>query len=136
MPNSSQEQLLRRETIRELLLRAPADTQQALVDELNDRGLIATQSSVSRDLKDLGAIKTGKGYELPDSGSTTDDEARKLIDDYLAIQRDRVALRRSYVEPFAEALSGRKLMRFYQIENKIDAVMRYELAASIPVIEQ
>ncbi len=69
-------------------------------------------------------------------GSTTDDEARKLIDDYLAIQRDRVALRRSYVEPFAEALSGRKLMRFYQIENKIDAVMRYELAASIPVIEQ
>jgi len=33
-------------------------------------------------------------------------------------------------------LPGRKLMRFYQIENKIDAVMRYELAASIPVIEQ
>ena len=69
-------------------------------------------------------------------GTTTDDEARKLVDDYLAIQRDRVALRRSYVDPFAEALPGRKLMRFYQIENKIDAVMRYELAASIPVIEQ
>lgn len=74
MPNFSEEQLLRRETIRELLLRAPADTQQTLVDQLNDRGLIATQSSVSRDLKDLGAIKTGKGYELPNSGSGTDDE--------------------------------------------------------------
>jgi transcriptional regulator of arginine metabolism len=74
MPNSSEEQLLRRETIRELLMRAPADTQRVLVDELNARGLIATQSSVSRDLKGLGAIKTGKGYELPDSGSTTDDE--------------------------------------------------------------
>lgn len=69
-------------------------------------------------------------------GSTTDEEARKLVDDYLAIERDRVELRRSYVEPFAEALRGRKLMRFYQIENKIDAVMRYELAASIPVIDQ
>ena len=69
-------------------------------------------------------------------GSTTDDQARKLVDDYLAIERDRVELRRSYVESFAEALPGRKLMRFYQIENKIDAVMRYEVAASIPVIEQ
>ena len=69
-------------------------------------------------------------------GSTTDEQARKLVDDYLDIERDRVELRRSYVEPFAEALPGRKLMRFYQIENKIDAVMRYELAASIPVIEQ
>ena len=68
-------------------------------------------------------------------GKTTDDEARKLVDDYLDIQRDRVQLRRAYVKPFAEVLPGRKLMRFYQIENKIDAVMRYELAASIPVVE-
>ena len=69
-------------------------------------------------------------------GNTTDDQARELVDEYLVIQRDRVELLQSYVELFAEALPGRKLMRFYQIENKIDAVMRYELAASIPVIEQ
>jgi len=69
-------------------------------------------------------------------GSTTDDEARKLVDDYLAIELDGAELRQSYVEPFAEVLPGRKLMRFYQIENKIDAIMRYELAASIPVIGQ
>ncbi len=66
MPNSTQEQALRRDTIRQLLLRAPADTQQALVDELISRGLHATQSSVSRDLKDLGAVKTTRGYELPE----------------------------------------------------------------------
>jgi hypothetical protein len=28
------------------------------------------------------------------------------------------------------------VMRFYQIENKIDAVLRYELARAIPVVEQ
>lgn len=67
MPNSTQEQALRRDTIRQLLMRAPADTQQALVDELTARGLVATQSSVSRDLKDIGAIKTARGYELPDT---------------------------------------------------------------------
>ncbi|MBW2290028.1 MAG: hypothetical protein JRG90_19705 [Deltaproteobacteria bacterium] len=69
-------------------------------------------------------------------GSTTDDEAHKLVGIYLAVQRDRVALLQAYVEPFAEVLPGRTLMRFYQIENKIHTVMLYELAASIPVIAQ
>ena len=65
MPNFSQDQALRRDTIRRLLTRAPAHTQRSLVDALRARGLVATQSSVSRDLKDLGAVKTARGYELP-----------------------------------------------------------------------
>ena len=69
-------------------------------------------------------------------GSTTDDQARKLVDAYLAVQRDRAALLQSYVEPFAAVLPGRTLMRFYQIENKIHTVMLYELAETIPVIAQ
>ena len=74
MPNSTQEQTQRRDTIRQLLLRAPADTQHALVEALTSRGLHATQSSVSRDLKDLGAIKTARGYELPESPDDGKDE--------------------------------------------------------------
>ena len=74
MPNSTQEQAQRRDTIRQLLLRAPADTQQALVEALTSRGLHATQSSVSRDLKELGAIKTARGYELPESPNDDKDE--------------------------------------------------------------
>jgi len=75
MPNSTQEQALRRDTIRQLLMRAPADTQQSLVHELVARGLVATQSSVSRDLKDIGAIKTSHGYELPNPRSNDDEFA-------------------------------------------------------------
>jgi hypothetical protein len=33
-------------------------------------------------------------------------------------------------------LPGRKVARFYQIENKMDAVIRYDLAATIPVIDE
>ena len=73
MPHSSEDQTLRRETIRQLLQRGPAGTQQALVEELNQRGLVATQSSVSRDLKELGAIKTSEGYELPTSAEAGDE---------------------------------------------------------------
>lgn len=64
MPNSSEDQTLRRNAIRELLLEGPARTQQYLVDALVDQGLVATQSSVSRDLREMGAIKTPRGYEL------------------------------------------------------------------------
>ena len=74
MPNSSEDQVLRRDTIRQTLLRAPAVTQQALVDELTAHGLVATQSSVSRDLRELGAIKTARGYELPSANDAAEDE--------------------------------------------------------------
>ena len=66
MPNSSEDQVLRREAIADLLRKGPARTQQFVVDALVSRGLVATQSSVSRDLRELGAIKTSRGYELPD----------------------------------------------------------------------
>ena len=66
----------------------------------------------------------------------SDDKAMKLVDDYLKVEADRVAVRRSYVPEFAKTLPGRKVARLYQIENKMDAVIRYDLAATIPVVEQ
>jgi hypothetical protein len=66
----------------------------------------------------------------------SDEQATKVVEDYLAIETDRAKVRRTYVEEFAKALPGRKLARFYQIENKMDAVLRYDLASTIPVIEE
>ena len=66
----------------------------------------------------------------------SDDKAMKLVDDYLAVEADRVKVKRAYVDEFAKALPGRKVTRFYQIENKMDAVIRYDLAATIPVMEE
>ena len=72
MPNSITEQAQRRDAIRQLLQRGPAQTQQSLVEALLGQGLVATQSSVSRDLRELGAIKTAKGYELPGESESAD----------------------------------------------------------------
>ncbi len=69
MPNSSQDQLQRRAALHRLLTKGPARTQHALVDALNAEGVTATQSSVSRDLRELGAIKSAEGYRLPDAES-------------------------------------------------------------------
>lgn len=69
-------------------------------------------------------------------GEMANDHAMKIVKDYLAIEDDRVKVRRSYVDQFAKSLPGRKVARFYQIENKLDAVLRYDLAATIPVIDE
>jgi hypothetical protein len=66
----------------------------------------------------------------------SDDKAMKILDEYLNIEAERVKVKRSYVEQFAKALPGRKVGRFYQIENKMDAVIRYEMAKTIPVVEE
>ena len=74
MPPTSEEQLQRRDAIRDLLLQRPAETQASLVRALSRLGLAATQSSVSRDLKEIGAIKTAHGYELPASNDPGDEQ--------------------------------------------------------------
>jgi hypothetical protein len=71
-----------------------------------------------------------------DFATMTDDEANQLLEDFLEIEVERAEVRKKYRKPFSKILPGRKVVRFYQIENKIQAILRYELARDIPVIEQ
>jgi len=80
MPNNAELLTERRTILREMLLARPAATQQALVDALKERGFDATQSSVSRDLRELGVVKTARGYELPAASLSGDDEIAKVAD--------------------------------------------------------
>lgn len=63
-----------------------------------------------------------------------DDKALSAMEEYLAIEARRLEVRRAYFGEFAKILPGRKVARFYQLENKMDAVVRYELAETIPVV--
>lgn len=64
----------RRRAIAELLQSHVIRRQSELVRLLRARGLEATQSSISRDLRDLGVAKRTAGYSLPepDRGSNGD----------------------------------------------------------------
>ena len=68
-------------------------------------------------------------------GDMSDESAATLIDDYLAIETDRQNLREAYLPLFVNALPYKKVFRYYQIENKIHAVLNYELARAIPLAE-
>ena len=65
----------------------------------------------------------------------TDDTAKKLVTDHLAIESDRQKLRQSYLSKFAKVLPYKKVMRYYQLENKINAVVMYEAAKQIPLVD-
>jgi len=69
------------------------------------------------------------------SGPVTNEAAEKLLEDWLGTQEADVQLMRSYVPKLEKALPDMKVARYIQIETKIRAVMRYELASQIPLVE-
>jgi hypothetical protein len=66
----------------------------------------------------------------------SNDKALQLMENYLAAEAERLQVRRAYLGEFNKILPGRTVARFYQIENKMDAVLRYDLAATIPVVDE
>lgn len=81
--------------------------------------------------RQLEIIETFAGnYE-----AMSDAVAKKLLDDYLALEDEQFALQQSYLPKFRGVLSERKVARYYQIENKLKAIVDLDLAANIPLVE-
>jgi len=67
--------------------------------------------------------------------SMTDAKARQLLDQFIALEDQEQKLRKSYIPKFAKVLPGLKLARYIQLENKVRALVKYELAAEIPLVQ-
>ena len=65
----------------------------------------------------------------------TDEFAENLLSDWLAYKEDLQKLQRRYVRKFRRVLPVRKVVRFYQLENKMDAEIDAELAVVVPLME-
>jgi hypothetical protein len=91
--------------------------------------------------KDLAAIndrlaKAVVSYaEAYNKGAVSDETAKKLISEAIAIEESEVKLKRSYLPQLEKVVPGMKVARYLQIENKIRALIKYELAANIPLVE-
>jgi hypothetical protein len=64
-----------------------------------------------------------------------DDMAKKLLDEAIGIEESEAKLRRDYAARLTKALPATQAARYLQIESKIRAAVRYELAANIPLVE-
>ena len=67
--------------------------------------------------------------------SMTSKQSQDALTQMLGAKAEKLSIRKAYVSKFSKVLPTGKVMRFYQIENKMDAVIDYELAASIPLIQ-
>ena len=60
--------------------------------------------------------------------SLTDDKAKKLIDEALAIEQAEADLKSTYAPRLGKVPPVKKVARYLQIENKIRAVIKYDIA--------
>ena len=65
----------------------------------------------------------------------TDDKAKKLIDEAMAIEQAEVNLKSTYAPKLGKVLPARKVVRYLQIENKIRAVVKYDIAQGVPLVQ-
>jgi hypothetical protein len=89
--------------------------------------------------KDLGKL-VDKAVKLIDNYAAnyetmSEEAAKELIDGYLAIEGERVTLMKSFLPKFRKVLPEKKVARYYQLENKIDAVVNFGLAKQIPLVK-
>ena len=66
--------------------------------------------------------------------SLTDDKARKLIDEALAIDQADANLKSVYAPKLGKVMPVKKVVRYLQIENKIRAVVKYDIASGVPLV--
>lgn len=65
----------------------------------------------------------------------SEDTAIWILDEFVALEKAEAELKAGWVPRFREILSSKRVARFFQLENKMDAVIDYDLAGSIPLIE-
>jgi hypothetical protein len=68
------------------------------------------------------------------ANSMTDEAAKKIVADFVAIEKGEAAMKEFFVPKLSQVLPPKKVARYFQIENKIRAALKYELAGEIPLI--
>jgi len=69
------------------------------------------------------------------ANTLTDEKAKKLIDELVAIEQAEAGLKAASVPKLSKVLPQKKVARYLQIENKIRAAVKYELAEKVPLVQ-
>jgi len=91
------------------------DAYEGKMDRIEDRHV--------RELKDFAAK-----YD-----SLTDTDAAKKLDEVMAIAQARLDVQKSFVPKFRDAIPQVKVTRFFQIDNKIQALIQCDIAQLVPL---
>ncbi len=90
--------------------------------------------------KDLEQVNQKLGQTIRDyadafnKGPIPDNTAKKLLGDVFSVEEQEVKLKRTYAEKLEKAIPYSKVARYIQIEQKIRALIKMELASQIPLV--
>ena len=83
----------------------------------------------------LQLADTIKDYNVAfNKGPIPDDTAKRLLNEALSVELAELKLKHKYAEWMAQVVPKVKVVRYIQIENKIRAVLKMQLAADIPLV--
>jgi hypothetical protein len=63
----------------------------------------------------------------------SDEKAKALIEEYLDIEREKLWLKKAYSEKFSKILPPKKVMRYFQLENKVAAMTDCQITQQVPL---
>ena len=69
------------------------------------------------------------------SNALSDDKAKKLLDEWIALDRDEASHRKTYATKVLKVLPAKKAARYVQIENEFRVLLKYHLAATVPLVQ-
>lgn len=64
----------------------------------------------------------------------TNNTAKKLLNEFLKIESLRLKLYSAYLPKFRKVIPETKVARYYQIENKLQSILMYEIARNVPLV--
>jgi len=81
-----------------------------------------------------------KAYELilkfaNEYETLTDEQAIALWNESMKIKKEASKLETTYFKKFQTVLSGKKTLRYFQTENKIESIINFQLSLEIPLAE-
>ena len=66
--------------------------------------------------------------------SMSEDHAARLTKEFFAIEKKKIQVKETYVAKMTKVLSSRTVARFFQIDQKLDAIVDAGLAANVPLM--
>ncbi|MFQ5544676.1 MAG: hypothetical protein ACE5FE_01740 [Acidiferrobacterales bacterium] len=106
--------------------------------ESEAKGFWPVYDAYQKDLHKINERLAGLIVDYADAynkGMVPDATAKKLLKEALNIEEAELKLKRAYVPKLEKALPDWKVARYLQIETKIRAIVKYELAAEVPLVE-
>ena len=89
-------------------------------------------------MNEIGKSKTKLITDYADrvnTGNLSDTEALRLLKEFISIEHSKLTRKEEYISKFQEVLPPKKVALFFQIENKIDAALNFNLANAIPLVK-